>query len=498
MKKLLLLLGVCAVFTTNASHFAGGELTYKYIGDSTGNLREYIISLYLYRDLAGINIAGGASISYESSCNSGGSLLLPLKSGGAGGDTLQSAYDCASPNQPNAVAFSRYYYETTIILPSDCADWVFYWVSCCRNNSIGNIQNPGGQGYVIKANLNNLHGPNSSPQFLSPAARQFCLNITQPVTWNNDFYENDNDSIAVVWGQPLTGAFPGTPISWSPGYSISNPISTVSGIYLNPTTGSFTFQPAQLEVAVMKIDILEYRFDTINSNWINIGTTTRELQIPIVANCVASAVNWGLQVLDSNGVVTTNSVTAECGDKSIFITTNVPFSCKSLSSDGSDFLIYKSNGTLLPIVQAKSKCVRNYSTSVELILHDTISKNDTLHIISHIGSDFNTLVNYCGFDLPEGDSIELIVNNCSNISLNEESTLLSSVYPNPSDGFYNFEFKDASPKRLLLFDLNGRLLHKSTSSEKNTKLDLASFQSGFYWVRIEGSLHSETIQLIKN
>ena len=54
MKKLLVLLFGLLSVGMSASHLAGGDIQYKYIGDSTGIQRHYKVILRVYRDVTGI------------------------------------------------------------------------------------------------------------------------------------------------------------------------------------------------------------------------------------------------------------------------------------------------------------------------------------------------------------------------------------------------------------------------------------------------------------
>ena len=54
MKKFLLGLLMTLGLMAQASHLAGGDIQYRYIGDSTNINRHYKVILRLYRDVTGI------------------------------------------------------------------------------------------------------------------------------------------------------------------------------------------------------------------------------------------------------------------------------------------------------------------------------------------------------------------------------------------------------------------------------------------------------------
>lgn len=494
-KILLLTLLFCSYSNTQASHIVGGEITYQYVA---GTVRDYKVTLKLYRDFNGITAGASVNINYTSSCFAGGSVQAPLLPGTTiVGDSVNAAYACASANQPGSVHFAIVIYETTISLPGGCADWEFYWQSCCRNVAISNIASSSGAGYVIKSKLNTLLGPNSSPSYVTPAARQFCSNTAGPLTLTQNIIEADGDSLRFYFAQPLDNPYPGTIIPWQNGYSTTNPITTLNGVHLNSSTGTITFKPLQNELVVFKINVDEYRFDTIFQNWIKIGTVTRELQIPIVNSCNQNAIHWNLQINDtvaSGGLV--NTIIAQCGDQNIELNTSIPIDCGSLSPDGSDFLIYKPDGTLLPIVNAFGNCIAQITSTINLTLFDTLQKNDTLYIISHIGSDFNTLTNFCGFDLDEGDSIRLIVQGCPNVSIAEKS-IIQDIYPNPTKTKINIQFFDSRPKEITIRNSTGISEFQSKCTEKNFVLNLENLPIGIYFLTVIDDSGVHTSQIIK-
>jgi hypothetical protein len=499
MKNLYLSLLLLMGFSSSATHVVGGEITFEHV---SGTFNTYRVKLCIYHDLTGIPLGNTQNISYSSSCNAGGSVSLALTNDPNNGDTLSSAYGCAGSNQPGSVYFAQSCYEGDIILPTNCSDWLFNWNTCCRNPSISNLQDPDSKGIVIEATLNNNFGQNSSPQFLSPAPRQFCLNVNQPIVWINDFVETDGDSIFVEFGQPTENGGTGNnpvPLPWETGYSMTNPFSSLNGVFLNSKTGSISFTPIQAEVAVVRIDLSEFRFNALSLSWQFVGKTSREVQIPIVANCNIASVNWSTQA-DTSGGMNNDTLTLDCGDQDILLGTSTPFLSSSLSSDGSDFLIYRSDGTLLPIVGASSiNSSTNFSSVIKLALHDTLNFNDTMYLVSHIGSDFNTLTNYCGFDLPSGDSIVLVVKNCSGIGLTEgDERMHTQVFPNPSSHKFRVQFLQGDVKELKVYDLRGQLVMQKSISNKEAGIDLTDSPNGIYILEIQASGWSESMKLLKN
>lgn len=80
--------------------------------------------------------------------------------------------------------------------------------------------------------------------------------------------------------------------------------------------------------------------------------------------------------------------------------------------------------------------------------------------------------------------IRIIVGNqeTPHVGMNDETTSAVSVYPNPCQSCNEISFSDSEPKTVSIFDLNGRLIMKS-SCEKS--LSTSNLQPGFYTLMIE-------------
>jgi hypothetical protein len=76
MKKLYVLLALLMSFASTASHLAGGDIQYRYIGDSTGISRHYKVILRLYRDVTGIGLPTNENVTVSSNCY--GNINVPV------------------------------------------------------------------------------------------------------------------------------------------------------------------------------------------------------------------------------------------------------------------------------------------------------------------------------------------------------------------------------------------------------------------------------------
>ena len=89
--------------------------------------------------------------------------------------------------------------------------------------------------------------------------------------------------------------------------------------------------------------------------------------------------------------------------------------------------------------------------------------------------------------LPAGGNLVPLTNITS---LDEQFLQLSNslnLYPNPSNGQFTLEFDDASnlPDRVLMYDLNGRVVRELSSSVNTiNSFDVSDLSKGTYFVQI--------------
>lgn len=456
MKKLLLLIciGFFTIGFTNdakATHIAGGEITYEYVGDSTGIPFNYCITLTLYRDRGGVNLGGTQNLFIRSGCFTAPNVTLNgVASNGANGSNVPNFLPCVNSNDPGLFDFGQYTYKACVVLPGKCSDWSFAWSSCCRNGAITN--GPRNQGFYIESTLNNTRQPNTSPVFVNPAAKAFCVSQS-PFVWSQNAVEPDSDSLDFKLGQPLAGAgFPptGVAIPWAPGFSTPFPMTTANGISVNSKNGTFVFQPTQPEVDVIKVVVEEFRYDTILQVYYRVGSIFRELQVPIVATCnpVAQAgltidstvlgstgqpagtalyrvdslfQAFGISQIGSSQVIGSGAAASarlpvvpyDCFDDVVTVDFTKGLVCDSFSVDGSEFRIIGPDGVLRPVIGVNTKCQPDLLTrQVDLLLHKSLDTVGDFLLYIKTGNDGNSLMNECGYPVDSFFAIIIRIETC--------------------------------------------------------------------------------------
>lgn len=436
MKQLVL---VFALFFSlfnplKASHFAGGDLQYVFIGDSTGVAHQYLFILRLYRDVSGIPMPPDVDLSICSSCFPSQTINLPQYGPAMLAPTL---FDCVDQNAPGTVKMEVYEYRKVAILPGICQDFEFITESLnARNGAIDNLNLGSANGnLVIEASLNNYYGNNSSPKFVSEPVRAFC--VGQKFNWKQSAIEKDGDSLFFRLIEPKGGPFNqfcnSVPFAFATGWSYLQPIRTVAGttLQINNNTGLITFTPAFQEVDVLAIGVQEFRYDSIYNQWIEIGESTRDMQITVSPNCTPQA-QMGV-VLDYTAPGTyidpisgLPTIDYACLDSSVIMSFQTKLDCSTISADGTDFRLTSPTGQPIPIKEIISVCDANFETDQLLVkLHRPLATNGKYFLYSKIGNDGNTLLNKCGFPMSEFDTIQLNVEGCFELKMD-----IKNVYIN--------------------------------------------------------------------
>lgn len=505
MKKLALLIFLLSLGAeTYASHVTGGMVTYTYIGDTSGIPYHYELTLTLYRRNANNSATLGNSFTVraKSSCYNTQTYSLtritPDSSlaAGDGGMLIKNTIDCIDPQAQGIINISRHVYKALVVLPGACADFAFEHFQCCRNAQISNITNPASRYIFIYANLNNLNGPQSTPDFSSasiPFFTKACLN--QNVLSLFGGIEPDGDSISYSLVNPLEDNY--IPVPHASGYSATSPF-IASNFYFDPASGAMSFKPTQVQNAVIAIRSSEYRYDSTTSTYNYIGGVHREIIFNIVGSCKNDSLNWVSEFNDS--LATSNEL--KCGDSILEFNTNDLFLTASLAPDGSDFALLNSRNTLVPIVQAGTDGTlyeNLYSDSFWLKLHDTIGYDDTLTLVTRLGNDLNTLVNGCGEALSVGDTLQFAITTCntglSASQLNYSKKLVA--YPNPVKHSITIDLPNNLGRAIMTLSNSTGQMVRSVEIYDQQNMNLDHLVPGIYFLSIESADWNTTQKIIK-
>lgn len=204
-------------FSLLAKHIIGGDITYKYVGDSGANAKIWRFTMKIYRDCNGGGAAfdSDASISiYQGTYTSNTlfddfsvnfndfTLLIP--------DTPQ----CVTQIPNVCVQEAVYVFERTLPVSASGDSYFVVYQRCCRNESISNIVNPGGVGatYMVELTREAQLVNNNSPTFKNFPPIIICNNF--PIDFDHSAVDTEGDLLLYEFCSPFEG---GGPITNTPG-----------------------------------------------------------------------------------------------------------------------------------------------------------------------------------------------------------------------------------------------------------------------------------------
>lgn len=183
---------------------------------------------------------------------------------------------CTDPNATiDGYLESRYYQDYDFSnFPAGCMVEIQHG-SCCRNNVITSLTNPGGDGFWATATLIiNPVTPNTSPRFLNPPVLYMCLGMNSQYIHGTVEPDGDSLSYALINCYSTQNNI----VSYGPGYSATVPLGPSNPLSINPTTGTLSIHATTQEIGVICIEVSEYRNSQL------ISRATRDIQVQIL-NC---------------------------------------------------------------------------------------------------------------------------------------------------------------------------------------------------------------------
>lgn len=258
-----------------ATHIVGGEITYKYLSNNNYTLR---LDLFIdcingnpdaiAQDLNGIFVifnANGEKINQYEVKRTGPSRVEKLN------------YECLE-RSPNACV-DWYNYVVNVTLPPITGGYIVSFQRCCRNNSITNLNDPGGTGAnywttVPDARMLANQIPNNSAVFKELPPNFLCTNAK--LVFDHHATDPDGDSLVYELFHPFTAGErpnprpdgsvgrpfdlpPFTEITFNTGYNASMPINGNPALKIDRKTGLLTLVPTKVGQFVVGIRVLEFR-----------------------------------------------------------------------------------------------------------------------------------------------------------------------------------------------------------------------------------------------
>ena len=272
-----LLLSIFSFTNANASHLAGGDITYKEI-----KRHVYDVTVTLFRD------CNGVALSSEYLSVQG---LGVLKSTYTLTETSHSTIPfcrhgktrCEDTSVRWPYGYEKHILKCKVDLSSYVlsGNYIFSWDDCCRNLAI--TTGASSENFHIETLLN-VNDSNSSPEFVNePVYMVSGINKTQTVSMLAK--DVDGDSLVYHLVHPLQYASNsfgrGTYVTYNNGYSYLLPFKG-TGIKLDSFTGDFTFKATNLDITQLAVQVDEWR--KISGVATKMGSVIRDIQIVLISD----------------------------------------------------------------------------------------------------------------------------------------------------------------------------------------------------------------------
>lgn len=270
------------------THLMGGELTYTCLGNN-----QYELELIVYRDCNGINLGSTQYINQTNNCGTNTSHSMQLFSSQEITPVCSNVQGTACNGGSGTYGIEEFIYKTTVTLDPNCTNVNFSWSLCCRNYAINTLSSPGSESMYIHTNIPDVNVCNNSPTFLNNPVPFVC--VGQPVNYNHGAVDTDGDDLVFSLTDCMDDL--NNPVIYAAGFGAATPLSTTSGISINPTTGELIFTPSQVQVGVLCVLVEEYR------NGIKTSEIVRDIQFTVLT---CSNDNPTLTGIDSSNVFSTS------------------------------------------------------------------------------------------------------------------------------------------------------------------------------------------------
>lgn len=398
--QFILVLLTFGYLTSKATHVVGGDLTYKHLQKDS-----FEITLVLYIDCVYGNPQAIAQDAYAmvGVFDTTGNLIKTLLEPRSQPIRINSVnYNCVQP--PSNACVDKYTYKFFTNLPPINGGYILSYQRCCRNNSITNIVNPGGNGATYWAYLPDTvqsMGFNSSAVFNNVPPNFLCTN--RSFIYNHAANDLDGDSLVYELFTPYNGASPSNslprPPSAPPYYSVMwentfNEFNMMKGnpeLTINPQTGILNVTPQSVGQYVVGILVKEYR----NGKLINLSRRDFQFNVLICQFNLVSSFSENINTCSD----TVNFSNKSIGATGYLWKFGIPNATNDTSTQFTPSFIYPYAGKYnVKLIVSNANCTDSSELTVN-ILRDTMrfaGKDTTICFGDsiQIGTNDTNLYNY--------------------------------------------------------------------------------------------------------
>lgn len=293
---LLLIICISVSFSAFSTHIVGGALTYEHLGGSS-----YKVSLRLYRDCGAGNAPFETSAYIEVRRGNGTNPSLSFYMPRLDIVELDPPIDTCAFDP--GICVEEAIFSKIVSLPPSASGYHLFHQTFARNNSLQNINNPGGTGEGFHTYIPNTAAllTNSSPVWTNFPPVFVCQG--QDLDFDHSAVDPDGDSLVYSFYQPYNGRrfgidgdyntyLPtingaGTPpdnitfptVTYAASFSATSPLNSPGpALAINSSTGLINGIPQNTGQFVVGIKVEEWR------NGQKIGVIVRDFQFNVV-NC---------------------------------------------------------------------------------------------------------------------------------------------------------------------------------------------------------------------
>ncbi len=492
---------------TMATHAAAGAITYEVDSISNGFVYFKFIRVSLSRTSSGINLPAFLDLRVEDGCGIGPSRSIILsQTSASGGIAIDSTFkNCGYETVSNSVQEINFYEAFSVSFPnvSGCSTVSLKYALNARSPIIQNLAGSGAASIALESvfDKSTFSSKQSTPIYKTNHIVSIGCSTGRFIS-NSPISDPDGDSLYIQI-IPSQTSFNTTNITLSdipflPPYSISNPILSSSPFSFNNKNGVLITNNPLEQTIVLTYLVQEFRLDTITNSHSLIGYSILDHLIRISDSCGNVGEKPTIKASKNDNDFINGIIAKElnCNDSSTVIDLGFRARGNTITTSGSEFVIFNSKGYLLPIVKAEPLGSDSLNiTQVRLKFGVPVDYNDTLLLRIRTGNDFNTISDICGATIPENDSLYLFVTTCSGVSLPESKLNSFTAYPNPAKELAQINVPAAGV--LELRSINGTLLYSKNVQVGKHTLDLNNLQNGVYIVSLNSEKETFTKKIIR-
>jgi hypothetical protein len=411
---------------------------------------------------------------------------------GAYSPAVNTTYTITGKNNNGCVSFSPAIANVTVV-PIPTITAVASATSICVGQATTNLSASGANTYTwsnaatgasvaVSPSVTTVYQVTGTSTLLCNSSTTVNVNVWQlpPVLLST------SQNFVCVGGPSTLAVIGANTYTWSNG---SNGTVTV----VNPTiTSNFSVTGTDLNGCT-----------NVSTVSINVNTIVMTVIPTNTSVCLGSSVTFsasGANTYSWNGTFGFNTFLATpTGPSSYTVTALDPNNCPQskvvlanvyqlpvVTASASRTLICLNETATISASGASTYSWSNGGTTSSIVVSPNI---DITYMYTVVGTDTNNCTATA--------SQSLVVSKCVGLESRGSEANQWSVYPNPGYGLFTVELGNASSKSVEVFDVTGRLILSDKTSSEKFVVNISTYPSGVYYLKVSTSDAVKTVKLIK-